>query len=150
MHRITIRCGLLIFIFFGLSQSTLAGDILEPDPLEVTADWLTSDPQPGADFHILKACRDEDMTDDCTQVIYRANENGKVWIPTNNRCIYRVQNASSYTLYYQIKAASIDGSQSPWTPARKMSVYNEVVNFGSQSFSYSAVFYDTDSPLAEN
>ena len=100
-----IRCSLLILFLFAICQPAIAGEIIEPELLEVSENWLTSDAQPGADYHIFKVCRDEEMTTDCSQATYKAKDNGSVWIPANNRCIYRVQNTTSYTLYYQIKSA---------------------------------------------
>ncbi len=142
-----LKYGTLALIFLVISQPALAENILEPELLEVTEDWLTSDPQTGVDYHIFRACRDVDMTSDCTQGIYKAKDNGAVRIPANNRCIYRVQNDIYYSLYYQIKAASVDGAQSQWTVPRRLLMYQEVVNLGTQSYSYMMVNYETSNSL---
>jgi len=144
-----IRCGLLSLVLWVISQPAIAGEILEPELLEVTENWLTSDAQSGVDYHLFKVCQGEEMTTDCSQGIYKAKDNGAVWIPANNRCIYRVQNATSYTLYYQIKAASVDGAQSHWTLPRRVLVYREFVNVGTQSYSYMIVNYETSDSLQQ-
>lgn len=72
---------------------------------------------------------------------------GAVHIPANNRCIYRVQNDIYYSLYYQIKAASIDGAQSQWTLPRKLLMYREAVNLGTQTYSYMIINYQTSDSL---
>ena len=144
-----IRCGMLILFLFAICQPALAEEILEPELMEISENWLTSDAQPGADYHIFKVCRDEEMTTDCSQATYKAKDNGSVWIPVNNRCIYRVQNTTSYTLYYQIKSASMDGDQSQMTSPRKVVVYREFVNLGTQSYSYMIVNYNTTESTQE-
>ncbi len=133
-----------------ITQPVMAGNILEPELLEITDDWLTSDPQPGVDYHVFKVCRDGGMTLDFAQGIYRARDNGAVWIPANNRCIYRVQSSSYYNLFYQIQAGAVDGARSQWTPPRKLLVSREVMNVGSQSYSYTLVNYETGYPLSGN
>ena len=144
MHK-WLRISLLTLILFFLnSQIVLAGPLLEPEILEVTENWLTSEPQPGVDFHIFRVCKNEEMNQDCTKGIYRAKENGAVWIPSNNRCIYRVRNDINYILYYQIRAATIDGKRGPWTPPQRMNVYREIANTGKLSYSYFTVQYETD------
>ena len=142
-----IKCSLLILFLLVLFQPAYAGEILEPDMLEVTENWLTSDAQSGVDYHVFKVCRDEEMTTDCSQGIYKAKDNGAVWIPANNRCIYRVQNTTSYTLYYQIKSASTDGAESQMSSPRKVLVYREFVNLGAQSYSYVIVNYETNEQI---
>jgi hypothetical protein len=137
-----IRYGMLILFLCAIYQPAFAGELLEPEILEVSENWLTSDAQSGVDYHIFKVCRDEEMTKDCSQATYKAKDNGAVRIPANNRCIYRVLNATSYTLYYQIKSASIDGAQSQMTSPRKVLVYREYVNLGTQSYSYLIVNYE--------
>ena len=144
-----IRCGFLCVLFLVMALPALAGNLLEPELLEMTEEWLTSDPQPGADYHVFRVCRDEEMTLDCTQGIYRAKENGAVRIPSNNRCIFRVQPDTYYNLFYQIQAASIDGVRSGWTKPRKILVYREIINLGSQSYSYSVINYETGEPLQQ-
>ena len=137
---------MLILFLFAIIQPALAEEILEPELMEISENWLTSDAQPGADYHIFKVCRDEEMTTDCSQATYKAKDNGSVWIPVNKLCIYRVQNTTSYTLYYQIKSASINGAQSQMTPPREVVVYREFVNLGTQSYSYMIVNYETNEP----
>ena len=145
----TIRGGLLFWVLLVMIQPAMAGNILEPELLEVTEEWLTSDPQPGVDYHVFRACRDLEMTLDCTQGIYRAKENGAVWIPANNRCIYRVQPSIYYNLFYQIQASDVDGSRSGWTLPRKLLVYREIVNLGTQSYSYTIVNYETGDSIQQ-
>ena len=144
-----ISGGLLFWVLLMMFQPALAGNILEPGLLEMTDDWLTSDPQVGVDYHVFRVCRDADMTLDCTQGIYKAKDNGAVWIPVNNRCIYRVQKVNYHNLFYQIKAAAVDGAQSEWTQPRKLLVYQEIVNLGTQSYNYTIVTYDTSDSLQQ-
>ena len=134
----------LIYLFlFSISQPVLAGDILEPDLFEITDAWLTSSPQSGVDYHVLRVCEDEDMSFDCTECIFKAKSDGSVWIPVNNRCIYRVKNDTSYTLFYQIKSSTIDGFQSGWTTPRPVSVKRGVKNLETNSYAYTVINYDT-------
>ena len=72
-----------------------------------------------------------------------------MWVPANNRCIYRVQDTNYYNLFYQIQAATIDGAQSGWTLPRKLLVYREIVKLGTQSYSYSIVSYETGDLLPQ-
>ena len=144
MDRRTICSLLPLILIFFTSQLALAGPFIEPELLEVTEDWLTSEPQAGVDFHIMRVCRDMDMTEDCTKGIYKAKENGAVWIPSNNRCIYRVQDDHNYILYFQLRAATMDGERSQWTLPRRLNVYREVANRGKLSYSYFIVHYETD------
>ena len=144
MCKGTRRSLLPLGLFLFTSQLALAGTFLEPGLLEMTEDWLTSEPQPGVEFHIFRACQDVDMSQDCTQGIYKAKDNGAMWIPSNNRCIYRVQNDHNYILFYQIKAATIDGARSPWTLPRRLNVYREVANLGKLSYRFFIVQYETD------
>jgi len=138
-----IKFSLICLFLFIISQPVLAGDILEPELFEITDAWLTSEPQPGVDYHVLRVCEDEDMSADCTQCMYKATSDGAVWIPVNNRCIYRVQNNTSYTLFYQIKASTIDSLQSEWTTPRIVSVKRGVKNLETNSYAFSVVDYDT-------
>lgn len=144
-----IKFCLIFLLLFTISQPVSAGDILEPEMFEITDAWLTSDPQAGVDYHVLRVCQDEDMTVDCTQCIYKSKSDGAVWIPTNNRCIYRVQDDTSYTLFYQIKASTMDGLQSEWTTALPVSVRRIIGNDETRSFSGSVVNYDTQIYLQE-
>lgn len=142
MYKIIILC-LISWFLFVLPQPGLSWDILEPEEFEMTDAWLTSEPQPGVDYHVLRVCQDEDMTVDCTQCIYKAKSDGAVWIPTNNRCIYRIQNDTTYSLFFQIKASSISGLQSEWTIPRIVTVDRTVENLKTESSSISLIIYNT-------
>jgi len=139
-----IKSSLIFLFLFSLSQPVLAGDILEPELFEINNAWLTSTPQTGVDYHVLRVCEDEDMSVDCTQCIYRAKSDGAVWIPVNNRCIYRVKNDEFYTLYYQIKASTIDSLQSEWTIPRTVFVNRGVENLENNSYAFSVINYNTE------
>jgi hypothetical protein len=144
-----IKFSLIYLFLFSISQVVLAGDILEPELFEITDAWLTSKPQPVADYHVLRVCEDEDMSEDCTQCIYKAKSDGAVWIPVNNRCIYRVKNDTVYTLYYQIKSSTIDGLHSKWTIPRTVYVNRDIKNLEINSYAFSVINYDTQSYLQE-
>ncbi len=47
-------------------------------------------------------------------------------------------------LYYQLRAATMDGERSQWTLPRRLNVYREVANRGKLSYSYFIVQYETD------
>ncbi|MFO7740418.1 MAG: hypothetical protein R6V46_18210 [Desulfatiglandaceae bacterium] len=140
---------LICFSLLLISQPVLAGDITEPEFFEVTDAWLTSDPQTGVDYHVLRVCQDKDMTIDCTQCIYRAKSDGSVWMPVNNRCVYRVRNDPVYFLFFQIKAATLDGLESKWTDPRPVIITRIFGNDSGLSYAGNMVTYDTqvDAPL---
>ena len=140
-----IKFSLIYLFLFIISQPVLAGDILEPELFEITDAWLTSEPQSGVDYHVLRVCKDEYMSANCTQCMYKAKSDGAVWIPVNNRCIYRVQNNTPYTLFYQIKASTIESLQSEWTTPRAVSVNRGVGNLETNSYVFSVIDYDTQS-----
>ena len=138
-----IKFSLIFLFLLSVSQLVLAEDILEPEVFEINDAWLTSNPQPGVDYHILRVCEDKDMSEDCTQCIYKAKSDGAVWIPVNNRCIYRVKNGTVYTLYYQIKASTIDSLQSEWTIPQTVFVNRGVENLETNSYAFSVISYNT-------
>ena len=120
----------------------LADDFGQPERFGMVDAWLTSAPQPEVQYHLFRACTDLEMTTDCTQCIYKAKDDGSVWIPSENRCIYRVSNWGGYTLYFQLKAVSADGRESDWTEASPVYVTRSVGNGGSYGSSWSWVRYD--------
>jgi hypothetical protein len=136
-------------IFLYAVQPVSAGDFLDPIVAEIEDAWLTSNPQAGVDYHVIRACQDEEMTIDCTQSIYKAKSDGAVWIPVNNRCIFRVQTESHYSLFYQVKAMSLSGLSSDWTIPREVSVYRSIGNLEQSSHVMSAVNYMTQSTSSE-
>lgn len=138
-----IKLGLIFLFLFILSQPVLSGDILGPELFEISDAWLTSNPQPGVDYHVLRVCQDKYMTVDCTQCIYKAKSDGAMWIPVNNRCIYRVQNNTHYTLFFQIQASTIDGFHSEWTTPRQVYVNRGTINLENNSYAFSVVDYYT-------
>ena len=144
-----IKFSLMVLFLLGISQSVLAEDILEPEVFEMNDAWLTSNPQPGVDYHVLRVCEDKDMAIDCTQCIYKAKSDGAVWIPVNNRCIYRVKNDTVYMLYYQIKASTINSLQSQWTIPRTVTVDRGFKNLETTSYTFSVINYNTQSYLQE-
>ena len=138
-----IKFSLIFLFLLSISQSVLAEDILGPEVFEINDAWLTSNPQPGVDYHVLRVCEDKDMSKDCTQCIYKAKSDGAVWIPVNNRCIYRVKNETVYMLYYQIKASTIDSLQSEWTIPRTVNVDRGFKNLEITSYTFSVINYNT-------
>jgi hypothetical protein len=115
-----------------------AEDITEPESLMVCDAWLSSDPQPVVDHHVIKVCKDYAMTEECTQCIYGADSDGAVHIPTYNRCIFRPHQWSHSTqevpeynncvLYYQVKAATAEGLESEWTETNQVRIYKMIEN----------------------
>ena len=114
MYKNTLISVTLFFII-TLSSSALAEDITEPESFMLVSSWLSSEPQPGADHHVIRVCKDGEMIEDCTQCIYKANSDGAVHIPMYNRCIFRTyqwnsardqeeQDFQSYNLYWQVKS----------------------------------------------
>jgi hypothetical protein len=77
-----IKFSLICLFLFIISQPVIAGDILEPELFEIVDAWLTSEPQPGIDYHVLRVCEDEDMSADCTQCMYKAKSDGAVKVNT--------------------------------------------------------------------
>jgi hypothetical protein len=140
-----IKFSLIYLVLSIIPKPILAGDILEPELFVITDAWLTSEPQSGVDYHVLWVCEDEDMSADCTQCIYKAKSDGAVWIPVNNRCIYRIQDGETYTLFFQIKASTVNGFQSEWTTPRAVTVYRGVRNLDINSYAFSVIDYDTQS-----
>ena len=138
-----IKFSLIFLFLLSVSQLVLAEDILEPEVFEINDAWLTSNPQPGVDYHILRVCEDKIMYEDCTKCIYKAKSDGAVWIPVNNRCIYRVKNDTVYMLYYQIKASTIDNLQSEWTISRTVLVDRGFKNLETTSYTFSVINYNT-------
>ena len=148
MNRI-VKLTVLYVLVIIASQPVLAGDVTEPEVFEVADAYLTSESQDGVAFHVMKACQDESMTTDCTQCIFRAKSDGAVWIPANNRCIYRLMDQTFYTLYYQIKASTSDGLESGWTIPRKVTVNRGFRNFETNSSYYTVINYDTQADFYE-
>lgn len=118
-----------------------AGDLAQPERFGMVDAWLTSNPQPEVEYHVFRACRDMEMSDDCTQCIYKAKGDGSVWIPSENRCIYRVAD-HGYTLYFQLKAVAMDGRESDWTEASPVYVTRSTANGSFYGSSWSWVRYD--------
>lgn len=148
-----IQFSLLFLFLFSIPQPVLAEDLFEPDMLEIQDGWLTSDPGPGVDYHVLRVCKDEGMAVDCTQCLYKAKNDGAVWIPINNRCIYRIQDNAevrsgklSYSLFFQIRASNVNGLESEWTIPRKVHVSRATFNSERSSFFHSFIFYETQIP----
>ena len=142
MQKMTISVTIFLFLFI-ISQPILAGDLLEQEVFEVSDAWLVSDPQPGVDYHVLRVCQDEDMSIDCTQCIYKAKSDGALQIPANNRCIFRVKSGGSYSLFFQIKASTVDGLESEWTTPRLLTVHKLNRNSGVNSIAGVIVSYET-------
>ena len=138
MYKNTLISFTLFFII-TLSFSALAEDITEPESFLLVNSWLSSEPQPGADHHVIRVCKDDEMIEDCTQCIYKANSDGAVHIPTYNRCVFRTyqwssfgdqaeQDFQSYNLYWQVKAVSAEGPESGWTEPKTVLVQNHIIN----------------------
>jgi hypothetical protein len=130
-----------------MSLPALAGDIPELENVEIVDAWLTSDPQPGVRYHILKICQDQEMSVDCTRCIYKAKKNGALWIPANNRCLVRVNDDDNYQyifLFYQIKSVIDDNQKSKWSQPQKVSVYRNISNDGMSGSRYNYVRYYWD------
>ena len=117
-----------------------AGDFSQPENFTMVDAWLTSDPQPGVDYHVLRACIDPEMRTECTQCIYKAKDDGSVWIPSENRCIFRV--SDYYVLYFQLKSVAIDGGKSDWTAPSSVYVTRTVGNGFGYGSSWTWVRYD--------
>ena len=147
MHKNTIISFTLFFII-TLTSSALAENITEPESFMLVNTWLSSEPQPGADHHVIRVCQDDEMIEDCTQCIYQASGDGAVHIPMYNRCVFRTyqwrsyqwgsygyqeeQALQSYILYWQVKAVSAGGSESEWTEPKRVHIQNQIIN----EFSY--------------
>ena len=115
--------------------------------------WLSSEPQPGADHHVIRVCKDDEMIEDCTQCIYKANSDGAVHIPTYNRCVFRTyqwssfggqeeQGFQSYYLFWQVKAVSVGGIESEWTEPQRVFIQNHIVNKDNYCSAVLTVRYD--------
>jgi hypothetical protein len=129
--------ALPFFFIITLSFSALAEDITEPESFLLVNSWLSSEPQPGADHHVIRVCKDDEMIEDCTQCIYKANSDGAVHIPTYNRCVFRTYQWESYydevefqayNLYWQVKAVSAEGPESEWTEPKGVLIRNHIIN----------------------
>lgn len=124
-----------------MSLPAFAGDIPNPENVEIVDAWLTSDPQPGVRYHILRVCEGPNVlkVNTCTKCIYKAKENGAMWIPANNRCLVRINDDDDYQpdnfdqidenhcLFYQIKSADGDETSS-WSAARVVKVERTIIN----------------------
>lgn len=140
--------GLMISIVFIFTSSSSAEDIIEPEFIMTVDSWLTSNPQPGVDFHVIKVCKDYEMIEDCTQCIYKASVDGSLNIPVFNRCVFRadqeisftdqVEHSQSYNLHYQLKAATSNGLESVWTEPEIVSIQKNTNN--ASSYSYALLF----------
>ncbi len=138
----------MISIVFIVTSPSLAEDILEPEFIMTVDSWLTSQPQPGVDYHVIKVCEDPGMMEDCTQCIYKASMDGSLNIPVYNRCVFRadqeasyadqVEHRQSYDLYYQLKAATSNGLESVWTEPKIVSLLKRTNN--ESSYSYALLF----------
>ena len=117
----------------------MAQGITEPESFILVNSWLSSEPQPGVDHHVIKVCKDDEMFEDCTQCIYQADHDGAVQIPTYNRCVFRTyqwsffgdqeeQALQSYVLYWQVKAVSAEGPESEWTEPKRVLFQNQISN----------------------
>ena len=131
--------GFTCFFIMTLSFSAFAENLTQPETFILVNSWLTSEPQPGADHHVLSVCMDEAMTEDCTQCIYQASGDGAVHIPMYNRCVFRTyqwssfgvqgeQDFQTYNLFWQVKAVSADGFDSEWTLPNRVHIQNHITN----------------------
>ena len=138
MYKNTLISFTLFFII-TLSFSALAEDITEPESFILVNSWLSSEPQPGVDHHVIRVCKDDEMIEDCTQCIYMANSDGAVHIPMYNRCVFRTYQWNSsgdheendiqvYSLYWQVKAVSAEGPESEWTEPKRVFIKNQIIN----------------------
>ena len=144
-HIITFTTFFLWVVLISLP--TLAGDIPELENVEIVDAWLTSDPQPGVRYHVLRVCRNEEMSVDCTQCIYKAKKDGALWIPANNRCLVRVGDDDTYQyllLYFKIKAVMDDNQKSKWSQPQQVWVYRNISNDDRGSSRYDSVRYFWD------
>ena len=152
MHKHTLISFIFLFIT-TLSFSALAEDITEPESFTLVNSWLSSEPQPGADHHVIRVCKDDEMIEDCTQCIYKANSDGAVHIPTYNRCVFRTYQWSSlggqeelgfqsYYLFWQVKAVSVNGIESEWTEPQRVLIQNQIVNKDNYCSAVLTVRYD--------
>ena len=152
MYKNTLISFTLCFIM-TLSFSAFADDITEPESFTLVNSWLSSEPQPGADHHMIRVCKDQEMFEDCTQCIYKANSDGAVHIPTYNRCRFRTyqwnyfgdieeQGFQSYYLFWQVKAVSVDGIESEWTEPQRVHIQNQIVNRDNYCSAVLTVRYD--------
>ena len=150
MYKNTLL-GFALLSIFLLAIPVYAENITEPESLWIVDSWLSSDPQPGADHHVIKVCKDYAMSEECTQCIYKANSDGSVHIPTYNRCIFRpyegtpstdgVLDGNQIALYYQLKAVTADGLESEWTEANWVMIYKDIDNRSNLAGAMLGVYY---------
>ena len=150
MNNIEVVSATFLFIII-LSASAFADDIAEPEKLIIENKTLSSSPQTGVDHHILRVCKDFEMSLECTQCIYKANSNGAVNIPAYNRCIFRtykgfpsrdgIRHGNYYQLYYQLIAVNAEGLKSDWTKPLEIWVYNDIENESSYCHTMIGVWY---------
>lgn len=141
-----------LFLLIISSFPALAQEITVPEQLILVNAWLTSEPQHSVNHHVLRVCKDDEMIEDCTQCIYKAKNDGSVYIPTYNRCVFRTYQWStsggqeehelqSYNLYWQIKAVASEGAESEWTAPKEVLIENHITNDPASSTAVLLVKY---------
>jgi hypothetical protein len=141
------------FIFF-ISQPLFAENIIEPELIDTVNHSLSSDPQPGVDYHVIKVCKDIEMMIDCEQCTYDASPDGSLNIPTYNRCVIRLEknipdadqtgDSQSQKFFYQFKAGVYEGPESDWTEPKIVSMASVYDNKPGYSYAYLFVQYDLE------
>lgn len=157
MKKLSLIIYLISFIFI-MSHPLFAENIIEPELIATVNHSLSSDPQPGVEYHVIKVCEDYQMIVDCKQCTYNASVDGSLNIPTYNRCVIRadqdISNANqmgdfqSYKFFYQFKAGLNGGPESEWTEPKIVSIVtiynNSLKDSNSPKFSYAYLFVQYD------
>ncbi len=153
MKKFSLISYLVSFIVI-ISPPVFAENITEPEIIATVNHSLSSDPQPGVDYHVIKVCKDYDMTVDCDQCTYDASVDGSLNIPTYNRCVIRLEQNIPYAdqtsdnqfnkFFYQFKAGVDGGPESQWTETRVVSMVSVYSNKPGYSYAYLFVQYDLE------
>lgn len=151
MTKLSLISYIVSFIFI-FSYPLFAEEIMEPEFIETVNHSLSSDPQPGVNYHVIKVCKDFEMIVDCKECTYEASVDGSLNIPTYNRCIFREEQETTYSktssdnqfykFFYQFKAASNTGSESNWTEPKIASIVKSRYNESRYSYAYLFVQYN--------
>lgn len=151
MKILSLICYLILFIFI-FSPPLFADNIIEPELIDAINHSLSSDPQPGVDYHVIKVCKDYEMIVDCEQCTYDASVDGSLNIPTYNRCVIRLERDTSYAnqtrdsqshkFFYQFKAGVNGGIESDWTEPKIVSVVSILNSNPKNSYAYLFIQYD--------
>jgi hypothetical protein len=153
MKKLSLISYLISFIFI-ISAPLSAENLMEPEIIATVNHSLSSDPQPGVDYHVINVCKDFQMLVDCRQCTYDASADGSLNIPTYNRCVIRTEQDIShadqigdrqfYKFFYQFKAGMTGGPESEWTEPKIVSVVSIYGNNPGYGYAYLFVQYDQE------